>query len=118
MTCYFPPFMRITPDQRKIRLKAIPQEKEMIALIIFSGLLINTPITPAANQATAILARNSAIRYLCPEDIFFTKRLYHNFLRLNRQNPPGGGGVAVRGAGKDILAESAGLKLQRFSISF
>lgn len=53
-----------TPDHKNIKLKSSPQATDKMISKILPGLPINTPMTPAANQATPILAKNSAIKRL------------------------------------------------------
>lgn len=65
------PFAKNKPALKKPVEKAIPQTRETAVSNKFLGQAEKELMTPAANQATPIFERNSAISLCCPTDNFF-----------------------------------------------
>ena len=73
----YSPFTIYTPDPRNSKLNNTPHAIEIIISPRLLKLLMKIPITPAANQATAILDRYSATISFCFADNLFILKLYH-----------------------------------------
>jgi len=67
------PLVKNNPPLRKATAKPIPQNKETASSANVFGWEIKRFTTPATNQATPILERNSAINFFWPADNFFIK---------------------------------------------
>ncbi len=67
-------------------LSATPHVTETAISKGFLDPLKNTPMTPAANHATPIFPRNSAISSFCLEDVFLTTYTLSWFVRSDNTN--------------------------------
>ena len=69
------PLVKNNPPLRKATAKLIPQTKETANSASVFGRETKRFTTPATNQATPILERNSAISFFWPADNFFIKKM-------------------------------------------